>query len=150
MRARPPARRAAMRHVGTPRPPLRAALGHGENPIRVSPLALRARHSGCRFAPLFCRLAHQPADRAKRVFPYGAVAHSLPPFLPCRVPAVSTPFLSRAGREGCAYRLEISRSSAGAVAPATSPPATLGGRSIVRAINRPFPPSSPVLRVKYS
>lgn len=101
VRARPPARRATMRHVRSPRPPLRAALGHAP-PLFAPGLSAFGLGTAVGATRPFLSAGAVFCDWLFRWFPYGAVAHSLPISKAARAPASSTPFLSRAGREGCA------------------------------------------------
>lgn len=101
VRARPPARRAAMRHVRTPRPPLRAVLGHAP-PLCASGLSAFGLGTAVVATLRFLSAGAVFCDELFRWFPLGAVARGLPISRAHRAPASATPFLSRAGREGYA------------------------------------------------
>ena len=120
MRARPPARRAAYGFDGTPRRPLRGALGHGV-PALPPPLSAVGLGTAVAASPRFLSATALSSARAFHAFPLGAVARGLPHSMPARMPADLRPFLSRAWREGCALPAAVLRIPVGALTRAHLP-----------------------------
>ena len=103
-RRRPPARRRHSGVWGSGAPSFWRVGARGYSPSRLGRSAHR-----CPLRGVFCLHAARFATPKKKGFPYGAVAHSLPPFFWCRASAVCTPFLSRPWGEAMrmVYQLPI-------------------------------------------